>query len=638
MRLNKEVKDLIGSEDQQDIPHYWRVGQLHSSSTAVSEALSNLPPLPIANFLVHVFLKHAASNYFYFDSHWLLEKLNIMYGKPPELTSKDAGIVAIILGVLAIGTQYAHLESPRNVRTRNGPQSHREDELGDVFYQQAVRLLPEVIHLGSLESVQGCLLFGLYALPIDASGLGYIYLNLAMKLAMQNGMHRRTPDHVFAPEMTERRNKIWWTVYCLEKKISIYHGRPISIRPSDIDAELPREEPELQVAEPSSNISSLLTLVKLMDYLGKFADDILMLRTGPRSQAPDLFTRLKSRRDELKRWWDASSLKSQRLSRSHVHLQLEYCLLRMFLGRPFLVGRDVPGLSPGVASEDPMIRESTLPEGERDWTQHPQRKSRASAFVDDCVVAATEAIDLCQSLLDEGAGLASVSYIEYSSCRASLLVLIAFCIRTQTLQYYDHQQKGLQMIRDMATTGESARHEVLLIEALDRALKRLHLLDLRNQSNKSSETQRNINYDDFKQWETAWKAGSATAELGPSQGQLASMTAQQRYSHGMDRQVHEAKQVTGDTANFANKMRYGQADLASNEPYIVSQDRPPVAQENTFVDWNSMQAGPNVFYDHIEEQLLENFLAIPEDEFSFSTGLDTRQQTDAFGTLNWGEN
>lgn len=140
-----------------------------------------------------------------------------MYGKPPELTSKDAGIVAIILGVLAIGTQYAHLESPRNVRTRNGPQSHREDELGDVFYQQAVRLLPEVIHLGSLESVQGCLLFGLYALPIDASGLGYIYLNLAMKLAMQNGMHRRTPDHVFAPEMTERRNKIWWTVYCLEK-------------------------------------------------------------------------------------------------------------------------------------------------------------------------------------------------------------------------------------------------------------------------------------------------------------------------------------------------------------------------------------------------------------------------------------
>lgn len=56
-----------------------------------------------------------------------------------------------------------------------------------MLYRQATKLLPEVIHLASLESVQACLLFGLYALPIDASGLGYVYLNLAIKLAMQNG-------------------------------------------------------------------------------------------------------------------------------------------------------------------------------------------------------------------------------------------------------------------------------------------------------------------------------------------------------------------------------------------------------------------------------------------------------------------
>lgn len=191
--------------------------QLGSGSPAVSEASSNLPPLQIAQFLVHIFLKHAMSNYYYFDSQWLSEKLSLTYGQSQELASKDAGVLAIILGVLAVGTQYAHLDSPRGASGKISSQRHSDDELGAAFYQQAVRMLPEVIHLGSVESVQGCLLFGLYALPIDASGIGYIYLNLAIKFAMQNGMHRRAPEHIFSREILDRRNKLWWTVYCLEK-------------------------------------------------------------------------------------------------------------------------------------------------------------------------------------------------------------------------------------------------------------------------------------------------------------------------------------------------------------------------------------------------------------------------------------
>ena len=184
----------------------------------MSKAASKLPPLQIAEFLISVYTKHAATNYFCFEPNWITEKASSIYEKAPDLTSKDAGALMTLLGVLAIGSQHAHLESPKHARPREEKESH-DNELGAVFYQQAARLLPEVIHLGSLESVQGCLLLGLYSLPIDASGLGYIYLNLAMKMAMQNGMHRQAPDHVFTPEMLTRRSKIWWTVYCLEKYI-----------------------------------------------------------------------------------------------------------------------------------------------------------------------------------------------------------------------------------------------------------------------------------------------------------------------------------------------------------------------------------------------------------------------------------
>lgn len=149
-----------------------------------------------------------------------MEKVNFVYDDPSKLTSKDAGTLAIILNIFAIGTQYAHLESVgRTGKSDETTTSSTEweGEIGAMFYRQATKLLPEVIHLASLESVQACLLFGFYALPIDASGLAYIYLNLAIKLAMQNGMHRRMPSRTFAPNVIEVRNRVWWTVYCTER-------------------------------------------------------------------------------------------------------------------------------------------------------------------------------------------------------------------------------------------------------------------------------------------------------------------------------------------------------------------------------------------------------------------------------------
>lgn len=119
--------------------------------------------------------------------------------------------------VFAIGTQYAHLESPSHGPPDATESSFAEEDIGTTFYQQAVRLLPEIIELSSLDSVQACLLLGYYALPIDASGLGYIYINLAIRLAIQNGMHRCCRSDAFSATMIETRNRVWWTAYLLER-------------------------------------------------------------------------------------------------------------------------------------------------------------------------------------------------------------------------------------------------------------------------------------------------------------------------------------------------------------------------------------------------------------------------------------
>lgn len=126
--------------------------------------------------------------------------------------------------ILAIGTQHAYLDSctdqppdglPNTAASGTGPFS--EDAVGVMFYQQACRLVPDVITIASLESVQACLLIGLYTLPLDASGLSYIYLNLAVKLAVQNGMHRKYIGEGLDPAIRETRNRVWWTAYVTEK-------------------------------------------------------------------------------------------------------------------------------------------------------------------------------------------------------------------------------------------------------------------------------------------------------------------------------------------------------------------------------------------------------------------------------------
>lgn len=201
---------------------YYRAEELQSSSSTLT-ALSSLPPRYVADFLVRVFFKHAETNYFYVERDWFMRRLDMAYDDAASLSRRDVGTVCIIFIVLAIGTQYAYLDSHQersgNAEEASVPETgpFSEDVVGVMFYQQACRLVPDVITIASLESVQACLLIGVYTLPLDASGLSYIYLNLAVKLAIQNGMHRKYPGEGVDPIVRETRNRVWWTTYTTEK-------------------------------------------------------------------------------------------------------------------------------------------------------------------------------------------------------------------------------------------------------------------------------------------------------------------------------------------------------------------------------------------------------------------------------------
>lgn len=221
-------------ENAHRMPEFIRVGEADPSSTSISDIVAILPPRPIAAFLIHVFFEHATSFYYFVDRCWLDGVLDLFYTRVADLRSKDVTAACVLLMVFAIGTQYVHLESPekqgrRNTRAASTVEIHGgwELDIGCTFYRQVAKLLSEVIHTGSLLSVQVFLLLGLYYLPLDASGLGYIYLNVAIKIAIQNGMHRNVSRGSFDLNTREVRRRIWWTTYCMER----YDSYPPQIIP-----------------------------------------------------------------------------------------------------------------------------------------------------------------------------------------------------------------------------------------------------------------------------------------------------------------------------------------------------------------------------------------------------------------------
>ncbi|KAL1990977.1 hypothetical protein VTN49DRAFT_5481 [Thermomyces lanuginosus] len=506
-KIDEWMKNAIPEDSTEAVPfeERWRATQLQSGSAAVSAAITCLPPRYVAEFLVNVAYKYARTNNFYVEEDWLRDKLNVCYTNPSSLTSNDAAAVCIILMTLAIGTQFAHMDSPTPVNKPSSDLSadeHRfsEDEVGLTFYHFASKLLPDIIATTSVRSVQACLLLGTYLLPLDTSGLSYTYFGLALKMAIQNGMHRKYTGEGLDPHMQEVRNRVFWTAFTIEKRISILHGRPASIADADVDADLPTDLPSLRSTFVPNNYTNMVALITLTMKLGEIAQEISLLRKCEKSKQSEHLERLFTKRKQLLEWWttlpeeiECRDLNpSGPLFRCNVHLKLDYCLTRIFIGRPFLFS-NVKGVNPTSAQKGSA----------------PRYKSR-SILVTDCVEAALEIVDLCRLLRDE-TGLARASYTEFSSCRAALLVILAQSLTKRTERLRNALSQGMGLIKIMSMGVGMARSAVNVIEALERAIRRLD--EWTETQAQSRQDAVDSGYERFKNWEMLWKTGPISPHI-----------------------------------------------------------------------------------------------------------------------------
>ncbi|QKX61708.1 uncharacterized protein TRUGW13939_08863 [Talaromyces rugulosus] len=472
---------------------FFRATALQSSDSCVALAKSYFPPKHIAEFLTSAFLKFSQTNYFYFHEATFREKLDFYYATKHQLSINDAGWICTLLMTFAIGTQFAHMQTaPTPGSSASATENTPDDVIGLELYRFSCRLIPDLITVASVETVQAFLLLGVYTLPIDTAGLAYIYYGLAIKTAIQNGMHRKLFDGKVAPGIIEVRNRLWWSAYSLESRIGILHGRPITISPAEIDAPMPLDLPALRPVGQSSNLSNFTAAIILTNHLTKASEAMRSLRRCQRSKKKKYLRQLAATCDRLSSWWDSLPTETHcrdlapdgPFFRCNVHLEIYYTTTLIYMGRPFIISL----ASSGSLNPDSGLTIHELPD-------------IVNTLRRDSLHAALRVIELCQ-LLQDYVGLARVSYTEFSGCRVALLALIAHSINEPASRISSALAQGMGLIRQMCSGLESARSEVAVIEALERARQRLHSHTVAEQRGTREAT---TGYDQFKEWAKLWQ-------------------------------------------------------------------------------------------------------------------------------------
>lgn len=248
-------------------------------------------------------------------------------------------------------------------------------------------------------------------------------------------------------------------------------------------------------------------------------------------------------------------------------------------------------------------------------------KNRA-ALVTDCVEAALEIIDLCRLLRDEK-GLARASFTEFSSCRAALLVILAQGLTKRTERLGAALEQGISLIKIMSMGVGSARSAVSVIEALERAIRRLELWSESHQSSLNGGSIESA-YDRFKNWEMLWKTGPVSPSTMAWKQQEALAASEAGIKQDMESNIHPTPatgavisdiSITPPTLSMHDN-GHGLDPVIGGPTQGILEDVPGdgSSADNFSISHHALSQMPHLGFDHFVSnfpQELGEFTAIP---------------------------
>ncbi|KAI8051767.1 fungal-specific transcription factor domain-containing protein [Thamnidium elegans] len=305
---------------------------------------SELPPKDLSQHLITLYFNH-----FY-------PFLPLFYKRD---LSVDQPISPLLLNsIYAVASRI----SP-DVRVRSDPTS--PDTAGDIYFERAEKLLDASYDLPSISTVQALLLLASHQHGRMKSARAWLYSGMAFRMAQDLGLHRNCDRWNISPDECERRKRVFWCCFVVDRLASAMYGRASTFEERDCDVPFPSVDDAEPIyggestESPVRLLDTFTNLVKVCDILGHVLKDIYYVRSLQNTATKQADTVLTTWNKRLHQWY-AQLPDSLQIKKDNHHTSLmpptAVCQLHMIyhttvilLHRPFISGPNqslIPSLLP----------------------------------------------------------------------------------------------------------------------------------------------------------------------------------------------------------------------------------------------------------------------------------------------------
>ncbi|KAI6047865.1 fungal-specific transcription factor domain-containing protein [Pisolithus marmoratus] len=147
----------------------------------------------------------------------------------------------LLLSMFAVAARYLDRPNP-------GSTDKLWENTACEYFVQAKDILAQVYQSCRATTCQALLLLGHREFGIGSMEQGWLYIGMAIRMAMDLGLNRSADNwqcngkRMFSAEESQVRKQIWWTCCIADKYSSIYMGRPVCINENDYDTLFPDAE------------------------------------------------------------------------------------------------------------------------------------------------------------------------------------------------------------------------------------------------------------------------------------------------------------------------------------------------------------------------------------------------------------
>ncbi|KAJ4485754.1 fungal-specific transcription factor domain-containing protein [Lentinula aciculospora] len=171
----------------------------------------------------------------------------------PESAQKVTNL--LLLSIFSIAARFCDDEAPKSPAGQMW-------EAGCEYLEKARMILTKIFDRSRPSTVQSLLLLGYREFGIGSMEQGWIYIGMAIRMAVDLGLHRNSDSwkhhghNLFSKDESQSRRLIWWACCLADRYGSVYMGRPIIIRDEDFDVPLPEiEEDDHELWQPLASDS-----------------------------------------------------------------------------------------------------------------------------------------------------------------------------------------------------------------------------------------------------------------------------------------------------------------------------------------------------------------------------------------------